>query len=233
MKRSKLPLSFASFAVRTFLLMLLALAACVGSALAQNVAKSAGEHSGAQVSDPAISAQKIASTAPQPASEMQSVTKALAGQWSIKIKFEPSEEMPTGAEGYGEEVWRTGPGGFTFMEEAHDRFPFGEAFLTGFMWWDSIAKQFQGMLCTTQNPHGCDPKGSISDIHLNWDGKQLVVDIDSERNGKKTLWHEVFFDITPVSFTQTGEAAEAGGPLKRVVTIHATKVAEISKTPSK
>jgi hypothetical protein len=41
------------------------------------------------------------------------------------------------------------------------------------------------------------------------------------------LWHEEFGDITNNSFTQTGDMGEVGGMLKRVVTIHARKVAEV------
>jgi len=181
--------------------------------------------------DPAGGGQKI--SPPRIAPEMESLEKALAGKWTVKMKFEPSEKMPKGAEGIGEEVWRAGPGGFTFMEEADDRMPSGEVFLTGFMWWDGATKKFQGMLCTSQNPRGCDPQGSLNDVHLTWDGKQFVVDIESERNGKRTVWHEVFFEITPTSFMQTGEVGEAGGPLKRVVTIQATKVGDGSGGASK
>jgi hypothetical protein len=43
------------------------------------------------------------------------------------------------------------------------------------------------------------------------------------------LWHERFFDITPTSFTQTADSGEAATPLKRVLTIHATRVADDSK----
>jgi hypothetical protein len=80
------------------------------------------------------------------------------------------------------------------------------------------------MLYTNQNNRGCNPQGSLNDVHLSWDGKRFAVDIESEQNGKKMLWHEVFFGITPTSFTQTGAGGEASGPLKRVVAIHATKV---------
>jgi hypothetical protein len=209
------------FSIRN-LSLLIAITLCLTSAGAQGTAKS--EPPAANASDPALSSQNPASAMPQPSPEMESVTRALSGTWSITIKFEPSKEMPNGAEGRGEEVWRSGPGGFTFMEEAVDHTPFGDVFLTGFMWWDNADKKFRGMLCTSQNQHGCDPQGSLHDVHLGWDGKQFVVDIESEQNGKKMLWHEVFFDITPTSFSQTGDAGEAGGPLKRVVTIHATKV---------
>jgi uncharacterized protein DUF4440 len=46
------------------------------------------------------------------------------------------------------------------------------------------------------------------------------------RNGKKLLWHEVFSDITNTSFTQTADIGEKGGPLKRWLTIHATRAEE-------
>jgi hypothetical protein len=202
--------------------LLFAIALCLTGARAQGTTKSAVP--AAQASDPALSSQNPAPAKPQPSPEMESVIRALSGTWAITIKFEPSDEMPKGADGRGEEVWRSGPGGFTFMEEAVDHTPYGDVFLTGFMWWDNADKKFRGMLCTSQNQRGCDPQGSLNDVHLSWDGKQFVVDIESERNGKKIFWHEVFFDITPTSFSQTGDRGEAGGPLKRAVTIHATKV---------
>jgi hypothetical protein len=205
------------------LILFVAIALCITGTRAQGTPNSVELR--AQASDPALSSQNPPSATPHPSPEMESVTSALSGRWSVTMKFEPSKEMPNGAEGRGEEVWRSGPGGFTFMEEADDHTPFGEVFLTGFMWWDTVDKKFRGMLCTSQNRSGCDPQSSLNDVHLSWDGKRFVVDIESEQNGKKMLWHEVFFDITPTSFTQTGDAGEAGAPLKREVTIHATKVA--------
>jgi hypothetical protein len=218
------------------LLFLVVSALCVLSACAQSTAESPNVHKGvregiaegAQASDPALPAtnSRRAAAMPQPSAEMTSVEKALSGRWLITMKFEPTAQMPKGAEGRGEEVWRAGPGGFTFMEEADDHMPSGEVFLTGFMWWDDTNKKFGGMLCTSANPRGCDPESALHNVHLSWDGSRLVVDIESEHEGKKSLWHEVFFDITPTSFTQTGEAGEPGGPLKRVVTIYATKIAD-------
>jgi hypothetical protein len=47
----------------------------------------------------------------QSSPEIQSLIKALAGKWSVNVKFEPSSAMPNGADGTGEEVWCAGPGG--------------------------------------------------------------------------------------------------------------------------
>ena len=46
---------------------------------------------------------------------------------------------------------------------------------------------------------------------------------ESEKDGKKFLFKEVFSDITPTSFTQTLYQGEAGKELKKLLTIHATK----------
>jgi hypothetical protein len=53
----------------------------------------------------------------------------------------------------------------------------------------------------------------------------VVIHAQFERAGKKLVWQAVFSDITPTSFTQTGFIGEPGGPLNRVVTIQATKMA--------
>jgi hypothetical protein len=60
---------------------------------------------------------------------------------------------------------------------------------------------------------------------MSWDGKQFVIDeIETSETGKKSGWHEVWSDITPTSFVQTGEYGDLRGPRKRLFTIHATRV---------
>jgi len=168
-------------------------------------------------------AQSLTS-APQSSAEIKSLTQALAGEWSLSVKFEPSASMPTGSVNTGEETWRPGPGGFTLLEEEHLRMPKGDVFLMGIIWWNALAKSFQGMECQNLLPYTCDVKGSLTDITMSWDGKQFIIDELETHNGKKTTWHEVWSDITPTSFTQTGESSEPGGPRKRLFTIHATRV---------
>ena len=162
---------------------------------------------------------------PQPPLEMQSLAKAFEGKWRINEKYEPDEWTPNGGVGYGEEIWRSGPGGFTFMEEVHDQGPAGESFGLAFIWWDKD-KGFQGLWCENHNPHGCDHNAGSSTNPNFWDGKQQIVDNEFQRNGKTFRWHEVFSDITPTSFVQTADIGEKGGPLKRWLTIHATRIQE-------
>lgn len=89
-----------------------------------------------------------------------------------------------------------------------------------------------GMLCNNSGPGACDVN-SYYNSTLKWNGKQLTIDMKSLRNGKKMLWHEVWSNITAASFTQTGDIGEVGGPLKRAVTIHGTKVGEARKDSGK
>ena len=168
---------------------------------------------------------------PQPSTEIQSLTKALEGEWTLSVKFEPSASKPNGLVNIGDETWRSGPGGFTLLEEEHLRMPDGNLFLLGIIWWDTATKSLHGMECQNLLPYTCDVKGAQNDITMNWDGKQFVIDeIETSKSGKKSLWHEVWSDITPASFTQTGEYGEPGGPRKRLFTIHAMKVTTKSKS---
>jgi hypothetical protein len=164
-------------------------------------------------------------TAPQPSAELQSLTKALEGQWSLDVKFEPTSSNPSGLANTGEETWRPGPGGFTLLEEEHLRMTEGDLFLLGSVWWNTATKSLHGMECQNMLPYTCDVKGAEGDITMNWDGKQFVIDeIETSKTGKKSVWHEVWSEMTPTSFTQIGEYGDPVGPRKRLFTIHATRV---------
>ena len=111
------------------------------------------------------------------------------------------------------------------LEEEHLRFPEADGFLLGIIWWNTTTKSLHGMECQNLLPYTCDVKGAQNDITMNWDGKQFVIDeVETSTTGKKSIWHEVWSDITPTSFVQTGESGDPGGPRKRLFTIHATRV---------
>jgi hypothetical protein len=157
--------------------------------------------------------------------EIQSLIKALSGKWSVSVKFEPRSTMPNGADGTGEEVWRAGPGGFTFIDEEQMPTPEGEVLLVGIVWWDAKTKSFHGMECNNQLPDTCDLKGALNDITMKWDGKEFTIDqLETSPDGKKTIWHEVWSYITPTSFTQTGDTGVPDGRFNRFVTIHGTRL---------
>jgi hypothetical protein len=167
----------------------------------------------------------------QAPAELQSLLKALSGDWSLRVKWEPDASDPNGLANTGEETWRPGPGEFTLLEEEHLRMPEGDLFLLGVIWWNTATRSLHGMECQNLLPYTCDVKGAQNDITMNWDGKQFVIDeVETSLSGKKSIWHEVWSDITPTSFVQTGEYGDPGGPRKRLFTIHATRV---STTQSK
>lgn len=160
---------------------------------------------------------------PQPAPQLQSLENAFEGRWSIKEQFEPDEWTPNGGTGSGEEVWRRGPGGFTFMEEVHTTGPDGESYGLALSWWDKSKGGFDGMWCVSGNPKTCNANSRGT---LTWDGKQQIVENEFPRGGKTFVWREVFSDITPTSFVQTADIGEKGGRMKRWLTIHALKIAD-------
>jgi len=156
---------------------------------------------------------------------MQSLIKALSGKWSLEIKFESDKPAANATTTHGEEVWRAGPGNLTFIQEEHLPIAGGELVVLGIIWWDSKTKDFHGMECNNHNPHVCDVKGSLTDIAIQWNGKAFVInEQEPSPSGGRRLWRESIIDITPTSFTQTGDACNLdGSACKRLLTIHATK----------
>ena len=160
----------------------------------------------------------------RPASEMASLIKALSGHWALQVKFEPNPEMPKGGTSTGEETWHSAIGGLALLEEERMSTPAGDISLLGIIWWDAKAKSLHGMECNNQLPYTCDLKGALNDITMTWDGKQLEIKEWETHGNKKTLWHEVWSDITPTSFTQTGDVEEPGGPTTRFFTMQARRM---------
>jgi hypothetical protein len=214
MFRVKEPSEMNSFILR--LALISAILLCIQSAQTQQAAKPKAS---------AASQSAASQSAAQPSAEMQSLIKALSGRWSLTAQFAGSNAIFK-----GEEVWHAGPGGLTLVEEESLHSPGRDLLLLGVIWWDNTTQSFHGMECNNGLAYGCDLKGALNDITLEWDGKQLVLTEQENHNGKKTVWHEEFSEITATSFTQTGDSSDAaGGPSTRVLTIHATKVADVRK----
>jgi hypothetical protein len=167
---------------------------------------------------------KTSEPSTQASNELRNLTNSLSGKWSLSVKFEPNPEMPAGFAGIGEETWSAGPGGYTLLEDEHIPTPAGDVYLLGLIWKDGPAQSLRGMECNNQLPFTCDLKGALNDITLSWDGKQLVLSEWETHAGKKTLWHEVWSEITPTSFVQTGEIQVPGGATTRFFTMKARKV---------
>ena len=171
--------------------------------------------------------QQRAAAALQPASEIQKLSNAFLGTWSVTEKIEPSQTMPNGGTGRGEEVYRLGPGERSFTEELHLNEPAGEISGFGVAWWDEKAKGYRAVWCDSENPAGCSLMAHLA----KWEGDQFVLGDEFEKDGKKFIFKEVFSQITPTSFTQTLYQGEAGEELKRLSTIYATKLAQPVASP--
>lgn len=163
------------------------------------------------------------------ASDFASLVKALKGRWETLVYHEVPQGgvAPQEAADHGEQVWRTGPGGLTLMEEEHIASRGGDQYVLALHWWDRSTNTLKGMLCNNAGSGACSVD-SFYRSKLNWDGKRLTVDLVFPQGTKLMLWHEEFGDFTGTSFTQTGDMGEVGGSLKRVVTIRARKVGEVN-----
>jgi amidohydrolase family protein len=185
-----------------------------------------------KTADTAASASaQLPNSLSQPPPEMLSLAKAFEGAWSIEEQHEPSEFAPEGRRGHATEIWRRGPGGFTFMEEFRDDSPTGE-FGLAVMWWDKT-KGFKntGAWCDKTTPTSCTVFVNDPSASFQWNGKQQVINNEFQRNGKTYSYHEVLADITPTSFLQTIDIGVKGGQLKRFLTIHATRIASEPQLP--
>jgi hypothetical protein len=156
--------------------------------------------------------------------DMQTLIRAFSGHWSLKLKVEPSNEVPAGLEGTGDETWRAGPDGLTFTDE--EVFTAGQqkVLIVGILWRDLKTKDFHAMDCSNQNPHTCDLKGAVSDVVVHWTGNELTIDEkEPDSHGNTMTSRAVWSDITPNSFTETGYIGPPGGPFQKVMTILATR----------
>lgn len=155
------------------------------------------------------------------AADFASLVRAVKGRWSVaqvrdaKDTAKPSEP--------GEQVWRLGLGGAVLMEEERIPSEQGVQYVLAMHWWDNESHSLKGMLCNNSGTGACNVD-SYYRSKLSWDGKQLVVNLVFSQGEKMMLWHEVYKDFTPTSFNQTGDIGEVGGPLQRVVNLHATRV---------
>jgi hypothetical protein len=79
--------------------------------------------------------------------QMQRLFDVFLGTWSVTEKIEPSESIPNGGVGEGEELYRTGPGGVSFIEKIRLKEPTGEMSGLGVGWWDEKAQGFRALWC--------------------------------------------------------------------------------------
>jgi hypothetical protein len=152
--------------------------------------------------------------------EIRRLVRALSGKWSLTLHLEPTERLPKGGGGKGEEIWRSGPGGLSLIEDYHSTGDEGEISGLGVVWWDNDAQRYQVLWCDNGSPEGC----AVIKQGAEWEGSQLVAVDEWLKDGKKITLKELFSDFTPTSFKQTLYQGESGGEFKQFISILATKV---------
>lgn len=172
-----------------------------------------------------ISGAGVAANAPgtQPSdtvADFPSLVRAIKGRWSV---VEVRENKGAKTSPPGEQIWRLGLGGAVLMEEERISSEQGVQYVLALHWWDNETHSLKGMLCNNSGSGACNVD-SYYRSKLSWDGKQLTVNLIFSQGQKMMLWHEVYRDFTANSFNQTGDIGEVGGPLQRVVNLHATRV---------
>ncbi len=154
----------------------------------------------------------------------RTLVAALSGSWVLAIRYQPSQEGAPSTDSTGSVLWSTAVDGRVLLEDEH--LPLGktEMKLLGLIWWDEKRKALAGLLCSNQSPRTCDPKASLDDIRLDWDGSRLLIEeIEHQRDGSVLLFRESYGEITARSYLQLGEIGPPGGPFRRVFTIHGTR----------
>ena len=172
-----------------------------------------------------LTSQSADSEERQSPADLPALIKAFEGHWSLKLKFEPSKDMPQGLDGTGEETWHAGPEGLTFTDEEVLAAGPHTVIVVGIFWRDPKTKEFHALDCSNEIPVTCDVKGAMGDVVVRWTGSKLTVDEKEFSQGRMMTSRVVWSDITANSFTETGYLAPPGGPFKKVMTIHATRAA--------
>lgn len=163
-----------------------------------------------------------AAPAPAPPVQLRDLAAALGGRWTVSGELEPSPRTPDGGAIAGEEVWRSGPGGYSFSREERLVAPSGEIDGVVFIWWDPQANALRGLRCQSSDAQGCDADG-VGRVSIRWNGKALTIDLASKTDPTQLARREVFSDITANGFTQTDYSGAANGLLTLSLTIHAVR----------
>jgi hypothetical protein len=150
---------------------------------------------------------------------MKQFVRSLSGKWSIQFEISATADLPKGGTGHGEEVWKSGPGDLSFIEEYHSVGDEGEITGRGTFWWDEHLHRIQVLWCANYLPGGCE----IMSEGASWDGNRLILKNRWESGGKTHFVKEVFSDISSTSFTQTIFQGESFEKLNITYVFHARK----------
>ncbi len=162
------------------------------------------------------SSTKPDSGMPKPAPEIERVLQQFQGRWTTEEKHEPSEMLPQGGTGKGQEAIRPGPGKMSLIGEYVSQGPMGEFAGIGLMTWDPTARVYHLHWTDNTNP-------VVSVSTGKWEGKDLVFTGTDTMMGKKVYARHAFTELTPTAFTYTLDMGPTATQFERAVTIKYTK----------
>ena len=151
--------------------------------------------------------------------EIQQLIRSFSGQWAIEFTIEPSKSLPKGGQGHGTELWRSGPGGLSLIEEYESQGDDGSNIGHGIFWFEESHHHFQVLWCANDVPSGCM---AISE-GATWKDGELVLQHRWESRGKVHIMKEVFSEIKAGSFSQTVYMGDGSGNLEVQYKIRATR----------
>jgi hypothetical protein len=154
---------------------------------------------------------------PKPAPEIERLLQMFQGRWTTEEKHEPSEMMPQGGTGKGQESVRPGPGKMSLIAEYTSQGPMGEFSGIGIITWDPAERAYKLHWTDNMTP-------TVTVMTGKWEGKDLVFSSSGMMMGKKMYSRHTFSDLTPTTFTYTIDEGPQVSQLKRMMTIKYTKV---------
>jgi hypothetical protein len=172
---------------------------------------------------PATNSQESAtkSDVTKSAPQMERLIHALAGDWSAKEIYEPSDLVPKGGTGHSRDSYRIGPSRLSLIEEYHSEGAGGKSWGIGTIWWDAEAQGFHFVWCDS---FALDKGCRVSSQLGKWIGNNYVATDAHEVSGKQVFEKEVWSDFTPNSFSQTLYTGDASDKLQRFLTIKAKRI---------
>jgi hypothetical protein len=154
---------------------------------------------------------------PQPAPEMEKLTKALVGSWIIQEKIFPGPMAPQGGTGKGSETIRKGPGGFSLLMDYQGN-AMGPFTGHGVTTWAPEKKMYETAWVDSMTP------GGVTKMTGTWEGESLVLTGTDTSMGKPMEMRHTYSNLTPKTFTYTMEMGEPGGKLEKVMELQYRRV---------
>jgi len=145
---------------------------------------------------------------PQPAPEMEKLTKALAGNWLIQEKVFPGPFAPQGGSGRGSESIKRGPGGFSLLMD-YQGSALGPFSGHGVATWSPATKQYETAWVDSFTP------GGIFTMTGKWEGDKLVFTGVDMSTGSPLQTRHTYSNITPTSFTYTMEMGPSADKMQK------------------